>query len=296
MNTQTYSNSIIKTTELLKNADYILIGAGAGLSASGGLDYTDPVLFEKWFPELKKRGISTIMGAISTYWSADDNNRTSFWAYWATHIQKIRYDSAAADVYLDLLELVEDKKHFVITTNADGQFTKAGFNRKFIYAPQGDYRLFQCKRPCSNAVYDNQEMIQAMISNMDRVNFQVRKSDIPHCPICGADLERNLRADDTFVEAPHMVKRKAYMDFLNASMSGNLVLLELGVGFNTPVIIRWPFEEIAVKHPNATLIRMNKHHPEVSKKAETRTISLNTDIAMTLQDILNECSTSMRTV
>lgn len=286
MSTQGYSNNIIKTSKLIKDADYILIGAGAGLSAAGGLNYVDPGLFKKWFPELNKRGISTIAEAISIYWSANDTNRTSFWAYWATHIQKIQYNTPATRVYLDLFELIKDKNHFIITTNVDGQFAKAGFNRELIFCPQGDYGLFQCKGPCSDAVYNNQKMIHNMISNVDKVNFEIRKSDIPRCPRCGDYLERNLRVDGSFVEAPHLVKRQAYIDFVDDSRSGNLVLLELGVGFNTPGIIRWPFEEIAIKLPDATLIRLNIDHPEVSGKTVSKSISINYDIALILQDIL----------
>ena len=281
-----YSEQIKQVTELLAEADSILIGAGAGLSAAAGLNYLDGELFKKWFPVLAKRGLQTIGEAITTYWRPDDENRRAFWAYWANHIQKIRYEADPGAVYLNLRQLVDGKKHFVITTNVDGQFVKAGFAPEIIFGPQGDYGYFQCEIPCQQVVYDNQGYLQQMLSHMDDERFLIREADLPRCPNCGANLERNLRIDHKFVEAPHLTKQKEYADFINNSVAGKLVLLELGVGFNTPAIIRWPFEKIARQHPNATLVRINLHDTQISKGTTQKNLCIPQDLAFVIQDIL----------
>ncbi|WP_243428263.1 NAD-dependent protein deacetylase, SIR2 family [Clostridium rhizosphaerae] len=285
MNMQNYSDNITKAAKLIKEADYILVGAGAGLSAAGGLNYGDSELFIEWFPKLSELGIETIGEAISFYWNADDSNRRSFWAYWANHINKIRYEAPALKPYLDLYEILKDKNHFIITTNVDEQFVKAGFDKEKIFAPQGNYGLFQCDKPCSNDLYDNKTFIDKMIANMDKDKFEIREEDIPRCPKCGSYMSKNLRVDDTFVEAPHMEKQKDYMDYVNNSMDGKLVLIELGVGFNTPGIIRWPFEKITMKHLNAVLIRMNMQYPDIPEKLLSKSLTFNEDIQMVLTEI-----------
>lgn len=287
MNTQNYLNNINKVVTLIKEADYILAGAGAGLSAAGGLDYSDSKLFKEWFPKLTELGINSIGEAISLYWNVNDSNRRSYWAYWANHINKIRYESPALKPYLNLFDILKDKNHFIITTNVDGQFVKADFNKEKIFSPQGDYGLFQCDKPCSNELYDNKPYIDKMISNMNVDTFTVREKDIPRCPKCGSYMSKNLRVDDTFVEAPHMEKQKDYVDFINNSMDGKLVLIELGVGFNTPVIIRWPFERIVSKHSDAVLIRINMAYPEVPKEISKKCITFNNNIEKVLSDILS---------
>lgn len=285
MNTQNYLDNIKAASELIKEAEYIIIGAGAGLSASAGLNYGDSKLFKKWFPELEKSGLKTIGDAISTYWQANDNNRTAFWAYWANHIKMIRYDSPAGKVYLDLLDMMKYKNYFIITTNVDSQFNKAGFDEQRMFTPQGNYGLFQCDKPCCQELFDNEEMVKKMVDNMDEEKFLVREEDIPRCPHCGAYLAKNLRVDNTFVEAPHMEKHKNYVDFINQSVQGKLLLLELGIGFNTPSIIRWPFEGIAKEHPSAKLIRINMNYPEVPKEIENKSLSFSQDITETIEAI-----------
>lgn len=282
---QNYLDNITKAAELIKSADYILIGAGAGLSAAGGLNYGDSKLFNKWFPKLSELGIETIGEAISLYWQVDNSNRINFWGYWVNHINKIRYGAPALKPYLELFDIVKGKNHFIITTNVDGQFVKAGFNKEKIFAPQGDYGLFQCDIPCSDELYDNKIFIDKMISNMNNDEFVVQAADIPRCPKCGSYLSKNLRVDDTFVESPHLKKQKDYIDFINNSTDGKLVLLELGVGFNTPVIIRWPFEKITSNHPNASLIRMNMEYPESPEEIACKCLSFNSDITEVLTDI-----------
>jgi len=286
MSTQPYSDKVDRAARLLAEADYVLIGAGAGLSAAAGLNYQDQALFKAWYPQFAKLGIRTIWEGVTAHWAANDANRRRFWAFWATHIQKIRHDAPPGQAYLDLRRLVSGKKHFIITTNVDGQFEKAGFDPARMYTPQGDYGKFQCATPCSNVLYDNRDAVQKMLANLDEQTLLVRAQDIPRCPNCGGFLERNLRIDQSFVEEPYLVKQTDYTDFVTQSTSGKLVLLELGVGFNTPVIIRWPFERITSLHPDATLIRVNLDDAEVPDEIETKSIGFQEDIARILQDLL----------
>jgi NAD-dependent SIR2 family protein deacetylase len=207
-----YSASLEAAAIALAEADNILIGAGAGLSAAAELNYQEPHLFRKWYPQYAGLGDQNIWDAIVHNWSSDDANRRQFWAFWATHIQWIRYEAGPGKLYLDLHRLVRDKSHFVITTNVDGQFSKAGFDPQRTFTPQGDYGKFQCARPCRNILYDNRGMVEQMLANLDDSKLFVREEDIPRCPYCGGYLERNLRRDDRFVEEPHMNKQSDYAD------------------------------------------------------------------------------------
>ena len=272
MSTLVYSNRVETVARLLAEADFVLIGAGAGLSAAGGLNYLNPALFQDWYPQFARLGLSTIWDAIVAHWAPNDQNRRRFWAFWAYHIQKIRYDAPAGAPYLNLARLVARRPHFVITTNVDGQFTKAGFPPEVVFTPQGDYGKFQCATPCNDALYDNQGLVRELIANTDRTDLLVRESHIPRCPSCGGYLDRNLRRDECFVESPYMAGQAAYQAFLNRSASGKLVLLELGVGFNTPGIIRWPFERITLRHPNAFLVRVNVQDAQVPGNIQHKAI------------------------
>jgi NAD-dependent SIR2 family protein deacetylase len=285
--TQDYSARIDAAARALAESDNILIGAGAGLSAAAGLNYQDPRLFQAWYPQFAGLGYRNIWDAITHHWSPDDANRRQFWAFWATHIQRIRYDAGPGKTYVDLHRLVREKSHFVITTNVDGQFAKAGFDPNRLFTTQGDYAKFQCATPCRKILHDNFEMVQRMLANLDESRLQVREEDIPRCPNCGDYLERNLRRDDRFVEEPWMEKQGDYADFINRSAGGKLILLELGVGFNTPSIIRWPFERITARHPHATLIRVNLEDARVPDKIAAKSISFQEDITQVMQALLN---------
>lgn len=278
-----YLNNIKKIRELIDNADYILVGAGAGLSASGGINYLDKALVEEWFPEYKNLNLNTIVEIQSAFWNLSNENVLAYWGYWARHIYNIRYKTKATKPYLDLYELLKDKEHFIITTNVDGQFEKAGFKKKNIFTPQGDYALFQCSSPCSNKLYDNKEMINTMVKNI--VNeFYIREEDIPRCPRCGNFLVPNLRIDNSFVQESHFKIFNNFNDFIEKAKGKNFVLLELGVGYNTPAIIKYPFENIVAKYPsNTTLIRINLGEENIPLEIKNKAICINDDI----QKVLN---------
>lgn len=277
-----FSDEVERARAALADADYVLVGAGAGLSAAGGIDYLDPELFQRWHPRLAARGMRAIAEAISNYWYLTDENRTEFWAFWAAHIDHIRYRSPATAPYLDLRAVLDDERTFIISTNVDGQFEKAGFARAMIFAPQGDYGLFQCSRPCSQDVYDNRCAVEEMVAATDPVTGRIPEDLVPHCPGCGARLVQNLRADSTFVERPHMLQADAYEEFLERAEGHSLVLLELGVGFNTPGIIRWPFDRLARFRPDTTLIRINAGNADVPDGPDGRHIGIRADLAVVL--------------
>ena len=156
-----------------------MVGTGAGLSASGEINYLDKVLVEEWFPEYKNLNLNTIVEIQSAFWNLSNENVLAYWGYWARHIYNIRYKTKATKPYLDLYQLLKDKKHFIITTNVDGQFEKAGFKKENIFTPQGDYALFQCSSSCSNKLYDNKEMINTMALNTSLPLYRQLKRDFP---------------------------------------------------------------------------------------------------------------------
>jgi NAD-dependent SIR2 family protein deacetylase len=284
--TPDYSARLDAAARALAEADAVLIGAGAGLSAAAGLNYQSPELFSAWYPQFAALGYTTIWDAITHHWYPSDANRREFWAFWATHIQRIRYAAPPGQPYRDLLQLAQGKPYFVITTNADGQFEKAGFERERLFTPQGDYGQFQCATPCRNILYDNRERVQQMLAHLDETGLRIPAADIPLCPQCGGYLERNLRIDARFVEEPHMARQGAYADFINQSADRKLVLLELGVGFNTPAIIRWPFERITARHPQATLMRINRDDAQAPKEIAKKALGFEEDAARVLHDLL----------
>jgi NAD-dependent SIR2 family protein deacetylase len=288
MFTPPYSVRVNAAGRLLAQSDFILIGAGAGLSAAGGLNYQDSDLFRKWYPQFARLGLNNLWEAIVAHWAPNDDNRRRFWAFWAHHIQKIRYDAPPGTPYLHLSRLVAGKPHFVITTNVDAQFAKAGFLPEELFTPQGDYGKFQCAIPCNELLHDNRALVQKLLANMDEATVLVQESDIPRCPSCGSYLERNLRRDGRFVESPYMERQLAYADFVNRSLTGRLVLLELGTGFNTPGIIRWPFERIISRYPRASLLRVNLEDASVPVEIEERSIGFEEDAAQVIQDLLNQ--------
>lgn len=284
--TKTYSDNIGEVVELIKNADCILIGAGSGLSASGGINYACSELAQKWFPKYYKMGLKSILEIQSVFWEISEKNILSYWGYWSNHIQNIRYNTPVIKPYEILFELLKDKEYFICSTNVDGQFEKAGFPKEKIFAPQGDYALFQCSKPCTQDVYDNKEMIDKMINNM-RDSIKIKEEDIPRCPKCGKFLVPNLRVDNSFVQKPHFTNISKYEKFVREAKDKRLVLLELGVGYNTPGIIRYPFENITNHYPYANLIRINLNCAEVPTEIEKKSISISDDIGKALSDILN---------
>ncbi|MBP2663048.1 MAG: Sir2 silent information regulator family NAD-dependent deacetylase [Firmicutes bacterium] len=203
------------------------------------------------------------------------------WAYWAEHISLNRYDTPATQLYLDLFKLAKRKTYFVITTNVDHQFYKAGFPVEKIFAVQGDYGFFQCAKGCHSKLYYNEDIVKDMLAQT--VECKIPMKLVPHCPVCGGLMDVNLRKDNYFVEdEAWYAASNRYTAFVRETTDKQVVYLELGVGFNTPGIIRLPFEQMIYQNPNAILIRINSHQPHGAKENSSKTISFSEDMTKVL--------------
>ncbi|WKY42929.1 Sir2 silent information regulator family NAD-dependent deacetylase [Eubacteriaceae bacterium ES2] len=271
------TNNMDKTgsiAEWLKEADVVVIGAGAGLSASAGILYSGS-RFEENFPEFIKRYGMTDMYSAGFY---PFNSQAEKWGYWSKHIWLNRYEIGSLPTYQHLLELIKDKNYFVITTNVDHQFLLSGFDEKRFFATQGDYGLFQCAKACHHRLYDNEAAVRKMVQ-MQRECI-IPAELVPTCPVCGGDMEVNIRKDGFFVEdeAWHEAAER-YTKFLEDNHNKKILFLELGVGMNTPVIIKYPFWQMTMKWQNVRYISVNRDEAYVPKEIAERGIGIAADIS-----------------
>lgn len=270
----------MELNKVLEEADAVVIGAGAGLSTSAGFVYNGE-RFEHYFSEYEKRyGFHDMYsGGFYPYATLEE-----MWAYWAKFIFVNRYMDAPKPVYNQLFELVKNKDYFVITTNVDHCFQKAGFDKKRLFYTQGDYGLFQCSEPCCNETFDNEKTVRQMLEQTSQMRIPTEL--VPHCPHCGKPMVMNLRSDSQFVEdAGWNAAQKRYQKFLKTHQ-GKVLFLELGVGYNTPVIIKYPFWQMTLANPNATYACINFGEASAPQEIRERSICLNGDVgealAMTL--------------
>lgn len=267
-----------KAKKVIDDADYILIGAGAGLSTAAGIDYGGE-RFKKYFEDFIEEYGFTDMYSSGFYPFESSREK---WAYWARHIFANRYDVGETSVYQKLLKLVENRDYFVITTNVEHQFWINGFEDSRIFATQGDYGMLQCSKPCHDKLYPNESQVFEWLDKTE--NFRIPTELIPKCPVCGAEMSVNLRADNTFVEDEKWHEMyNNYADFLEKTNGKNIVFMEFGVGYNTPAIIRFPFERMTLSNPNANLIRFNLDYPQPTRENKDKTISFDENI----EDILD---------
>ena len=264
----------------LRDCDAVVIGAGSGLSTAAGFTYTGE-RFEKYFSDFaQKYGIRDMYsGGFYPFPTQEE-----FWAYWSRYIYINRYMDAPKPVYDDLLNLVQDKDYFVITTNVDHCFQKAGFDKKRLFYTQGDYGLFQCSEPCCQETFDNEAVIREMVKRQE--NMKIPTELLPTCPHCGKPLTMNLRCDDTFVEDEgwHRAAER-YENFLRTREGQKILFLELGVGYNTPVIIKYPFWHMTAKNPNASYVCINQGQAVCPQEIEQQAICIDADIGNTLRII-----------
>lgn len=275
-----YSEQISRLKEALSSADAVVIGAGAGLSTSAGFTYTGK-RFNKYFSDFnEKYGFNDMYSGGFYHYSTPEEH----WAYWSRYIYINRYTDAPKPVYQDLLKLVKEKDYFVITTNVDHQFQKAGFPKNRLFYTQGDYGLFQCSEPCSMDTYDNEEIIRRMTK--EQKDMKIPTSLIPKCPRCGKPMTMNLRSDDKFVEDEgwHNASER-FKNFLQTKSGQRILFLELGVGYNTPVIIKYPFWRMTAKNPNATYACINYGEAICPQKIDKQSICINGDIGEILLDL-----------
>ena len=266
--------------ETLRQAQAIVIGAGAGLSAAAGLTYGGE-RFRRYFGDfIRKYGMTDMYSAGFYPFETQEEK----WAYWSRHIYYNRYDQAAGKTYLDLYRLVRDQPYFVLTTNVDHQFWLAGFDNRRIFATQGDYGLFQCARACHKTLYDNEAQVREMIARQN--DCRIPTELVPKCPVCGGEMEVNLRCDGNFVEDGAWERASVrYREFLRENMGRRVVFLELGVGMNTPGIIKFPFWQMAARWPQAFYICVNLDQAWAPEEIRDRSLCLNGDLSRILEKL-----------
>ena len=295
---RSYEDKLSDIKKLTANADAIVIGAGAGLSTSAGFTYSGE-RFDKYFSDFKERYKFTDMysGGFYPYETLEEH-----WAFWSRYICINRYMDAPKPVYDNLYELVKDKDYFVITTNVDHCFQKAGFDKHRLYYTQGDYGLFQCSEPCHKKTYDNEDIIRKMVMAQGyefkedgslylpegrNLKLTVPSELVPYCPECGKPMSMNLRADNTFVEDEGWhVAAQRYEQFLERHKNLNIVFIELGIGYNTPVIIKYPFWQMTDKWQHAHYICLNCGQAYAPDEIKDKSVCVNKDIDEVIRRLL----------
>lgn len=278
--TKSCSEPMERLKAALQDCDAVVIGAGSGLSTAAGFTYTGE-RFEQHFSDFaQKYGIQDMYsGGFYPF-----PTQEAFWAYWSRYIYINRYQDAPKPVYDDLLKLVQDKDYFVITTNVDHCFQKAGFDKKRLFYTQGDYGLFQCSEPCCQETFDNEAVIREMVTRQE--NMKIPTELLPTCPHCGKPLTMNLRSDNKFVEDEgwHRAAER-YENFLRTREGQEILFLELGVGYNTPVIIKYPFWQMTAKSPNAIYACINQGQAVCPQEIKKQSICMDADIGQILQNL-----------
>lgn len=283
------STVIDKIAEAIHDSERILIGAGAGLSAAAGIDYTDPVTFAKLFPKWVERGYRMQYEFVGF----EDWSQAEKWAYWATHVNYVFYQYPRSLLYHKLHEIVWDKDFYVITSNADGMFIKSGFERDRVFQAQGNYERLNCTRQCTRETWDTKPFIDRILANIDLDTFQVADPALlPTCPHCGAPLFIAFRFRQDYEQWA-----ENYQRWLDGTMDKKLLVVEIGVGLNTPGVIRWPFEQLVHIHSNVLFIRINSDYRgysntarlEIPQRIRSKSMSINTDaegIIETLHELI----------
>ena len=276
-----FSQQIELLQEKLKQADAVLIGAGAGLSTAAGFIYSGD-RFERYFQDFhEKYGITDIYsGGFYPFETLEE-----YWAWWSRHIFYNRYVDAPVPVYDKLLTAVKGTDYFVLTTNVDHQFQRAGFDKKRLFYTQGDYGLWQCSRACHDRTYDNEVTVRRMLD--EQGDMKVPSELVPYCPVCGAPMTMNLRSDDTFVQDKGWYEAAGrYEAFLKEHGNGRILLLELGVGGNTPGIIKYPFWQMTAANSRASYICINQGEAAAPLKISSRSVCIDEDINKVMTALL----------
>ena len=276
----TCSEQIEQVRQALHKADADVIGAGSGLSTSAGLTYSGPRFQEHFGDFIQKYKIQDMYsGGFYPFETLEEH-----WAWWSRHILINRYEKAPKPVYDELLKLVHDKDYFVLTTNVDHQFQLAGFDKARLFYTQGDYGLWQCSQPCCQKTWDNEETVRRMVAQQR--DMRVPTELVPHCPVCGRPMTMNLRCDTTFVQDEGWYAAYSrYEDFLRRHGNAKVVYLELGVGGNTPVIIKYPFWKMTDQNANALYVCINLSESCCPKEIQTKAVCINRDVGAVLHEL-----------
>lgn len=280
--TTDYLSKLEYVVDYLDNADAVLIGAGAGLSTAAGYEYSGKRFREYFQDFIGKYGFSDMYsGGFYNF-----SSLAEYWAYWSRYIYINRYNYIKNTCYDALLTLIKDKNYFILTTNVDHKFQQSGIDKQRLFYTQGDYGLLQCSKPCHNATYDNKEIILNMVKQQK--NMKVPDELIPYCPVCSRPLLPNLRADNTFVEDDGWHKAKGrFLTFLERYMNSKIMYLELGVGYNTPEIIKYFFWKRAAENKNSLFVTVNLYDDYYPEEIKDRTFSFNIDINNVINDAVS---------
>ena len=278
--TGSFSEQVRELKKAMESAEAVVIGAGAGLSTSAGFAYTGE-RFQKYFSDFEEKYHFHNMysGGFYPYSTLEE-----YWAYWSRYIYINRYMDAPKPVYDRLFQLVRDKDYFVLTTNVDHCFQKAGFDKERLFYTQGDYGLFQCSEPCCQETFENEKMIRQM---MDQQNdMRIPTELLPVCPHCGKPLTMNLRSDNKFVEDMgwHLAAER-YHNFIRTRKNHRILFLELGVGYNSPVIIKYPFWQMVMKNRQATYACINLGEAVCPNEIQKQAICIDGDINEVLSSL-----------
>jgi NAD-dependent SIR2 family protein deacetylase len=273
-------NNYQKVYQKITEAEAIVIGAGSGLSAAAGLTYSGE-RFKKYFRDYIDHYHLTDMYSAGFY---PFDSLETYWGYWSKHVFHNRYQPEALPLYKELLSLVEEKNYFVITTNVDHQFQKTGFDKRRLFYTQGDYGLFQCSRACHNKTYENESLIMQMVHQQSQ--FKIPKHLIPYCPKCGQLMRVNLRIDQFFVQDDGWESAaNRYKEFLENYLGTKIVFWEIGIGNNTPSIIKYPFQEMTRATNQSTYIVCNQQAQCIPDELMDKTIILQGNIVETIREI-----------
>lgn len=270
--TAAFSKQIDKLRAALDASDAVVIGAGAGLSTAAGYTYSGE-RFDELFGDFAARyGFADMYsGGFYPYDSLEEH-----WAFWSRYIMCNRYDPIPTPLYEQLLNIVRGRDYFVLTTNVDHCFQRAGFDKQRLFYTQGDYGLLQCSKPCCQETWDNEELIRYMVAAQQ--DLRIPSALVPHCSHCGAPLTMNLRADDTFVQDKGWyAAADRYQDFLRRHNNMRVLFLELGVGGNTPVIIKYPFWQMTAKNERAMYACVNLGEAVAPAEIANRSILIDAD-------------------
>ena len=277
-----YLKRIEQAAGAIHNAEKLVIGAGAGLSAAAGIEYNGRRFTESFKPFMEKYGMKDLYTSSFYPFRTQEEK----WAYWARHISLNLFETPVKELYNTLMELASSKDYFVITTNVEGQFTKAGVEKSRFFEVQGNYGYFQCAKACHNKLYHNERIVEQMLSVT--TDCRIPSSLVPKCPVCGGNMEVNLRKDNYFVQDSNWnTSQYNYSKFISGTACKPTVFLELGVGYNTPGIIRFPFETMVYNNPDALLIRLNRDHPDGMSENLESTISFDEEMTAVIYDIRN---------
>jgi NAD-dependent SIR2 family protein deacetylase len=246
-------------TDRIRDAEYILIGAGAGLSADAGYDYLESADFLRRYPYLERIGVQCRYHSIGFEWPT----KSMEWAFYARQLEQDLYGAPPRpEPYLDLRELTKHADRWVFTSNADDLFRRLGFDAARIWTVQGTFSNLQCQRPCCPEVWGSRPHVERILPCIDLSTGELNdRSVVPLCPRCGGDMMLNVRGGNWFVEEPYESQCAAFQAWLRNAVKGRLLVIEIGAGFNTPSVIRWPCEAITAKHEGVHLIRINPQHP-----------------------------------